>query len=358
MCHRNEGEPVELEYARRPSGAEPPRRFETRSVLAGLIAAVAAAVAVLGLARGETQPTSIGTGVVVIETNLGYQGGRAAGTGMVLTSSGEVLTNNHVIRGATEITVEVPSTGRSYPAEVVGYSVSDDIAVIRTSGASNLKTASLGDSATVDVGQSVQAVGNAGGTGRLSTASGTVTSVDRSITVGDDKGGSESLSGLIETDAAVKPGDSGGPLLNTAGQVIGIDTAASAGNEIDQTAPSEGYAIPINKAVGIAQQIDSGTDSARVHVGGTAFLGVEATTDSYGGTGAAIATVLSGSPAEAAGLVPGDLTPRSAATRSPPRQRSAIVMTQKPGASLFAVYVDQQGATQTTNLTLASGPPR
>ena len=350
---------MELEHTERQPGLGPPRRFHTRIVLAALIAAVAAVIAVAGLALGHTRSTPVGTGVVVIETNLGLEGGQAAGTGMVLTSSGEVLTNNHVIRGATEIKVEVPSTGRSYPAEVVGYSVSDDVAVIQASGASNLKTASLGDSAAVNVGQSVQAVGNAGGTGRLSTAAGTVTSVDRSITVNDDQGGSENLSGLIETDAAVKPGDSGGPLLNGDGQVIGMDTAASVGNEIDQTATSDGYAIPINKAVAIAEQIDSGNDSATIHVGGTAFLGVEATTNSYGGTGAAITTVVPGSPAEAAGLVAGDLiTSVGGRTISSPAELSAIVMTQKPGASISAIYLDQEGATQATNLTLASGPPR
>ena len=103
-----------------------------------------------------------------------------------------------------------------------------------------------------------------------------MTSVDRSITVNDDQGGSESLSGLIETNAAVKPGDSGGPLLNADGQVIGMDTAASVGNEIDQTATSDGYAIPINKACAIVEQIMRGNDSATIHIGDTAFLGVEA----------------------------------------------------------------------------------
>jgi len=338
---------------------EPRRRFTARIVLAGLTFAVAAAVAVAGLARVNTRPAGVGTGVVVIETNLGLEGGQAAGTGMVLTSSGEVLTNNHVIRGATEIRVNVPSTGRSYPAEVVGYSVTDDVAVIQASGVSNLKTASRGDSGAVDVGETVQAVGNAGGTGRLTTAAGTVTSLDRSITVNDDQGGSESLSGLIETNAAVKPGDSGGPLLNADGQVIGMDTAASVGNQIDQTTTSEGYAIPINKAVAIAEQIDGGNDSATIHIGGTAFLGVEATTNSYGGTGAAITTVVPGSPAEAAGLVAGDLiTSVGGHTISSPDELSAIVMTQRPGASISALYLDQGGATQSANLTLASGPPR
>jgi S1-C subfamily serine protease len=350
---------VELDQPEWEPGREPVRRFHARTVLAALIVIVVAAAAVAGVARTRTQSTPVGTGVVIIETNLAFQGGQAAGTGMVLTPSGEVLTNNHVIRGATDIKVEVPSTGQSYTAKVVGYDVSDDVAILQASGASNLKAAPLGDSASVDAGQSVQAVGNAGGTGRLTTASGSVTSVDRAITVSDDQGGSENLSGLIETNAAVRPGDSGGPLLNSAGQVIGMDTAASASNDVAQTTANQGYAIPINKAVSIAKQIESGNGSSAVHIGGTAFLGVESTANSYGDSGAVISAVVPGSAAEAAGLSPGDLIISVGGhTISSPLDLSSIVLTQKPGASISAVYLDQQGATQTTNLTLASGPPR
>src|SRR6185437_4640983 len=109
-------------------------------------------------------------------------------------------------------------------------------------------------------GQSVQAVGNAGGTGRLTPARGTVTNVNRSITVSDDQGGSESLSGLIETNAAVRPGDSGGPLLNSSGEVIGMDTAASVSNNVSYSTSNQGYAIPIDKALAIADQIVSGNE--------------------------------------------------------------------------------------------------
>ena len=339
---------------------EPARRFRARTVLAVLIAVVVVAALVAGFTRASTHSTPVGTGVVVIETNLGYQGGQAAGTGMVLTSSGEILTNNHVIRGATDIKVVVPNTGQSYSARVVGYDVTHDVALLETSGASNLKTASLGDSGSVNPGQSVQAVGNAGGTGRLTFASGTVTNVDRAITVGDDQGGNpEHLSGLIETNAAVRPGDSGGPLLNSSGQVIGMDTAASAGNDVAQTTTNDGYAIPINNAMSIARQIESGNGSGTVHIGGTAFLGVESTANSYPGSGAVISAVVPGSAAEAAGLSAGDLILSVGGhTISSPDQLSAIVLTQKPGASISAVYLDQSGATQTTNLTLASGPPR
>jgi S1-C subfamily serine protease len=350
---------VELDDPERQQSLEPRRRFPTRIILAALIAIVAATLAAAGLALTKNGATPIGTGVVVIETNLAYQGGQAAGTGMVLTSSGEILTNNHVIRGATDIKVHVPSTGRSYAAEVVGYDFTDDVAVLQASGAADLKTASLGSSSSVDVGQPVQAVGNAGGTGYLSHASGTVTSVGRSITVSDDQGGSENLSGLIETNAAVRPGDSGGPLLNSAGQVIGMDTAASAGNDVAQTTSNQGYAIPIDKATSIADQIHGGNGSDAIHIGGTAFLGVEPSANSYQGAGAVVSAVVPGSAAEAAGLSAGDLiTSIGGHAISSPRSLIQIVGAQKPGASIDVVFVDQAGTTQTTNLTLASGPPR
>jgi S1-C subfamily serine protease len=348
---------VEPDGTERPRGTHRLRRFRTRIVLAAFAAVVAAAI-VAGLALATTRPAPIGTGVVVIDTNLAYQGAQAAGTGMVLTSSGVVLTNNHVIRDATAIRVVVPTTGRSFTAKVVGYDASDDVAILQASGASNLKTIPLGDSSTLNAGQSVQALGNAGGTGSLRPASGTVTGVDRAITVSDDQGGSESLKGMIETNAEVQPGDSGGPLMNAAGQVVGMDTAASVGNGFE-AATSDGYAIPINKAMSIAQQIMRGDASATIHVGDTAFLGVEVAENSYGGSGAVITSVVPGGPAEAAGLAPGDLiTSVGGQAVSSPAGLTTIVMTQKPGAPISATYVDQEGATQTANLALASGPPR
>ena len=347
---------MELEPTGQPQGTSPLWPARRHIVLAALIAFVAAVFAA-GLALAHTRSTrsGSGTGIVVIDTNLGYQGAQAAGTGIVLTSSGEVLTNNHVIRGATTIRVVVPRTGRSYAAKVVGYDVADDVAVLQLSGASNLKTLPLGDSSSVNVGQSVKAIGNAGGTGSFTPASGRVTALGRGITVGDDQGGSEHLSGLIQTNAAVQPGDSGGPLLNSSGQAIGMDTAASVGQGYQQTA-NVGWAIPINQAVSIAQQIRNGESSSKVHIGGTGFLGVEVAANDYG-SGAVVQSVVPGSPADNAGLVPGDLiTSLGGHAISSPAGLSATVAGQQPGASTSATYVDQTGATQTTTVTLATGP--
>ncbi|HKH89126.1 MAG TPA: trypsin-like peptidase domain-containing protein, partial [Acidimicrobiales bacterium] len=162
-----------------------------------------------------------------VNTTLSYQSEQGAGTGMVLTSTGEVLTNNHVVEGATKISVTDIGNGKTYSAKVVGYDRSKDIAVLQLIGASGLQTVNLGNSSSVSVGEGVVAVGNANGAGGTpSYAGGAVTATNQSITATDQAGGdSEQLGGLIETNADVIPGDSGGPLVNASGQVIGMDTA-------------------------------------------------------------------------------------------------------------------------------------
>src|SRR5579872_5149869 len=193
--------------------------------LLGLLAVATVAATIAGVALAARSATRIGTGIVVVETDLGYAGGNAEGTGIVLTSKGEILTNNHVIRGATS--VQVVDAGHTYTGRVVGYSVTSDIAVVQLNGASNLKTATLGNSATLRTGASVTAIGNAGGTGRLVSSTGSVTALAQAIDVSDEAGGTEHLTGLIQTDAGLQPGDSGGPLEDSNGRVVGIDTAAS-----------------------------------------------------------------------------------------------------------------------------------
>ncbi|MCW2508143.1 MAG: Peptidase, partial [Modestobacter sp.] len=238
-------------------------------------------------------------GVVDITTVLGYQNGEAAGTGMVLTANGEILTNNHVVDGATSITVTVLSTGQSYPATVVGTDPTDDVAVLQLTGASGLDTAQI-DSSTVAVGDAVTAVGNAGGaTDSTSAAAGTVTGLDQSITATDESGqNAEDLTGLIGIAADVQAGDSGGPLHDAQGEVVGMDTAASSSG-------GQAYAIPIGTALSIAEQIVAGVDDATVHQGYPAFLGISVLSTSTGG--ATVAGVVSGGPADQAGLTAGDV---------------------------------------------------
>src|SRR4051812_439799 len=253
-------------------------RSPRRTLLA--LAAVLSAALTAG-AQSALAATPSSRGVVVIQTNLQYQGAAAAGTGMVIRPGGEVLTNNHVIRGATAIRVVVPSTRRSYTATVLGYDIADDIALLKLNGAPNLSTVTLGNSAKVRRGQVVTAIGNAGGTGTLVSASGTVTGIGRSITVQDDQGGTMQLRSLIQTNAELRPGDSGGPLFDRTGRVIGVDAAASVDFAFD-SGSSQGYAIPINRALALAKQIEAGRTSELVHIGPTAFLGVSVRSGSFG----------------------------------------------------------------------------
>jgi S1-C subfamily serine protease len=344
------------ESAGTTEGMNPLRHIHARVVPLVLVGVVALGTgAGLAFARGN-KSAPIGTGVVVIDTNLAYQNGTAAATGMVLSSSGEVLTNNHVIKGATTITVVIPRTGRSYAATVVGYDVSDDVAVLQLAGASNLKTVNV-STAKLTVGRAVTAVGNAGGTGTLSSAKGTITGLGKSITARDDQGGVEQLTGLIETNAALQPGDSGGPLVDSSGRVVGMDTAASTGFGFQAaTRTSDAYAIPIRKATTIAKTIVSGTGSATVHVGSTAFLGIQVGSLDQS-AGALIVGVVPDGPAASAGLTAGDIiTSVDGNSISSPSDVSSLILTEKPGTTVTVGYTDQSGTSQTASVTLGSGP--
>ena len=312
-----------------------------------LTAILAFALIGSGAAFAATRASTpkLGTGAVVINTNLGFQQASAAGTGMVLTSSGRVLTNNHVIAGATTIRVVVPGTTRTYTARVVGYDVPDDVAVLQLQGASKLKTVTV-TTTTPSVGARVTAVGNAGGSGRLVAARGHVTGLRKSITVRSENGTPRRLTGLIETNAAVRPGDSGGPLVNSSGKVVGMDTAGSA------SGVNDAYAIPIGTATRIAKQIVAGTASTRIHIGATAFLGVQV-------QGTTVVGVVSGGPAEAAGLQPGDVVTAIDGTQiSAPGDLAAVVLVHKPGQVVTVDYVDASGTSRTATVTLGNGPPQ
>jgi S1-C subfamily serine protease len=308
-------------------------------------------------------------GLVDIVSTLGYQQAQAAGTGLVLTSSGEVLTNNHVIDGATSITVTDIGNGRSYQAKVVGYDQTKDVAVLQLQGASGLPTVNLGSSSTVAVGQKVVALGNAGGKGGTpSVVTGKITGLNAAITASDEGSGtSEQLNGLIRHNAPIQPGDSGGPLVNTAGQVIGIDTAGSSSSspqETAQTTATQAFAIPINEALSIANQIEAGHASATVHIGATGFLGVEVSSASSAaaegvptGSGAAIAGVLPGSPADNAGITVGDvITSVDGQAVSSPSALQAAMEQHGAGNRVTVGWTDADGQSQSASVTLGAGP--
>ena len=235
-------------------------------------------------------------GVVTITSTLGYQDAQSAGTGMVLTSDGLVLTNNHVIEGSTSIEVTIESTGASYVAVVVGTDASSDVALLQLQDASGLATVALDDDNGVAVGDAVTAVGNAEGGGDLLAALGSVTALDQTMTASSNGSTPETLDGLIQFSAAVVPGDSGGPVFDDEGEVIGMTTAASSG-----TVDTVAYAIDIEDALVIAHQIQSGVASDTVTIGYPAFLGISL------GSDGSVAGVLEGTPAASSGLVAGDV---------------------------------------------------
>ena len=329
--------------------------MRSRRLIGAAAAAGASAVAALLLAQSGAAATNYAAGVLIIDTNLAYQNAAAAGTGMALTSNGIVLTNNHVIKGATTIKVVDPSTHRTYTATVLGYDVADDVAVLKLQGATNLKTVKLGDSSKARAGEAVTAIGNAGGTGRLTTAAGRIVALRQTITASDEDGSSEQLTGLLETNAGIQPGDSGGPLLDSStGKVLGMDTAASS-NLVAQRA-SQAYAIPINKALTIAKQIEAG-NSTVAHIGATAFLGVSVEDAGQGVSGALIHDVVSGGPADQAGLAAGDvITALDGNTVDSAATLGSVMQHETPGASVEVDYLDQFGTPQTTTVTLGTGP--
>jgi S1-C subfamily serine protease len=303
-------------------------------------------------------------GLVDINTKLGGQG-EAAGTGMVVSSSGLVITNNHVISGATSISATDIGNGRTYNARVVGYDQSDDVAVIQLIGASGLRTVTLGDSSTVHSGQTVVTIGNAGGAGGTpSIASGTVTALGQSITTsGELDSSSEHLSGLIQLAGSLQPGDSGGPLVNTAGQVVGMDTAASSGFGF-QSSSGQDFAIPINKVLSIAKKIVTGQGSNKIHIGATALIGVEvgpASSFGLGGSstaqGAYVAGVVGGTSAAAAGITTGDtITAFNGRTITSASGLTAAKSNLHPGQRVSITWLDTSNVSHTATLRLTSGP--
>jgi S1-C subfamily serine protease len=299
-------------------------------------------------------------GIVDINTVLDYGRGKAAGTGMVLSSDGEVLTNNHVVQDSTAISVTVVSTGKTYTAKVVGTDPSDDVAVIQLQNASGLATAKLGNSSSVQVGDAVTAVGNAGGVGGTpSAATGTVTALNQSITASDDSGSNpERLTGMIEVNANVQAGDSGGALYdNASGTIVGMNTAASAsGSRFRASESTTGFAIPIEKATKIAGQIEDGTDNATIHQGYPAFLGVQLSpagqTD-----GAAVSGVVPGTGAAKAGLAAGDVITSVNGNRvSDATALASVMQSHNPGDKISLGYTDPSGASHTVTVTLGQGP--
>ncbi|MGV0627161.1 S1C family serine protease [Mycolicibacter minnesotensis] len=297
----------------------------------------------------------VGPAVVNINAQMGYQGAVGSGTGIVLDPGGVVLTNNHVIAGATVLTVDSVASGQTYEVDVLGFDRSHDVAVLQLRGAEGLPAANIGNSSRVAVGDPVVAMGNAGGHGGPpSAAPGRVIGLNQTVTAADELTGStETLTNMIKADTAIRPGDSGGPLVNAAGQVIGMNTAASDNYKFAQPG-GEGYAIPIDQAMAIANQIRSGVSSRTVHIGATAFMGV-GVVDSNGG--ARVAQVLEGTPAAATGIARDDVI--TSVNGQP--VNSATDLTDEldqrhPGDTVTLTWRSPTGSEHSAEVVLVPGP--
>jgi len=340
--------------------------------------------------------TKIEPGLVIINTTLQYDSEAAAGTGMVLNADGLVLTNNHVIEGSTKVSATLVSTGKTYPATVVGYDKTGDVALIQLQDASGLTTVPIGNSASVKVGNTVVALGNAEGQGSATTTAGQVTGLNQTITASDEGGStaSETLTGMIQTNADIVPGDSGGPLASSAG-VIGMDTA---GNDANGQQASAGFAIPIGTALSVARQIAGGHASSVITIGYPPFVGIfigsgssssppvqaqQEEQQNGSGSGStpacstsnsdltvpsAIAPVSSGtlvigticgSPAAAAGMTGGAvITAVNGQGVGSPDDLSGILARFHPGEVISVTWISPSGQRTTSSLHLAAGPPQ
>jgi S1-C subfamily serine protease len=333
---------------------------------------------------------------------------------MVLNSSGLVLTNNHVIENATKITATSVATGKTYPAKVVGYDVTGDVAEIQLQGASGLDPITAANPATVKSGISVVAMGNAEGQSQIVPATGQVTGLNQTITASDQGGTvtSETLHGMIETNANIVAGDSGGPLANTAGQVIGMDTA---GNDVSTPGQqsASGFAIPIKTAMAVGSRISAGDASSTIVIGYPPFIGIyigQGTNPSptaqanqeqnssggngfggggfggngFGGSGngnnascytsnanlsvpqtiasansgTLVLGTICGSPAASAGLTAGSvITGVNGQTIGSPEDLTSVVSKYRPGTQISLTWVTPSGQTKTGTVTLTAGPP-
>ncbi|MGC9962832.1 MAG: trypsin-like peptidase domain-containing protein [Acidimicrobiales bacterium] len=297
-----------------------------------------------------------------------------AGTGMILTPNGEVLTNNHVIADGTSITAQINGGGRTYKVLVLGADPTQDVALVQLVGASGLPTVSIGNSSDVQIGDAVVAIGNALDLkGPETVTQGIVSALNRSISASDSgTGATESLNGLIQTDAPINPGNSGGPLVDASGQVIGMDTAAASGSST-QSATNIGFAIPIDEAIQIAQEIQQGKGSSTILINNKGFIGVqvisiaeaESQANGYYGqfptpgtrSGAYVAGVLQGTPAVQAGIQVGDVvTAVNGSPVSSPTALGTILSNDRPGQSVSVTWVTPAGVHQTASITLVARP--
>ncbi len=349
-----------------PPQLDPPNS-NNRPYVIGLVAGAVVlpllAVAWLVLSGGHpvapraSAPTAVSDDGIV-NINGVVPGGFIAGTGMVLTAGGLVLTNNHVVADTTGLTAQLAGRGPVYRAVVIGVDPTQDVAVIQLEGAVGLPTTPFDLSGSLEVGDPVTGLGNAlGRDGAPVAATGTVTSLDETIVVADQEATIvETLAGVVCFNAPIQPGDSGGPLLEASGRVIGMDTAGALSTGTGAS-PKWGCAIPITRAMTIAHEIESGTPSPYIESGHRGVLGVAVVSGS-GVQGCVVTTVTAGEAGAGAGLTPGDVITVVAGVAVASASDFNIVMQdRRPGDDVTVTWRDVHGTAHTARVVLSAGPP-
>jgi S1-C subfamily serine protease len=289
--------------------------------------------------------------------------------------------------GSTELSAQVDGQGKSYPATVIGVDVTQDVALLQLHGGDRFRSVTIGDSGPVEVGDQVVAVGNALALpGPETVTGGLISAVHRAVAISDPTTGStEDLSGMFQTSAAISSGNSGGPLVDTAGRVIAMNTAAASTDGSGETATDVGFAIPINRAMSLARQILSGRSSSTVQIGAQAITGVSVTSvacadgedgclplgfGSFGQSfsqpgfyqaptdeGAVVDGVGAGTPAAAAGVQVGDvITSFDKKSVISPQQLTALLNGLKVGTEVTVGWVGDSGARRSARFPLVQGP--
>lgn len=382
MTDEQDGEHQELRV-HEPVGDYTPSEYPTRARRRRKAAALCGAALVLaGAGAGVAIAHVVGNGPSSVSETLAYSPAKRAlttdhvaaavdpavvdintdlgeGTGIIVTHQGEIITNNHVVAGATAMSVAVLGRG-TFSATVVGTDTTSDVAVLQLHGVSGLPTVRLGNSSDLHIGSFVVAVGNVGGEGFPSTVtSGLVTALGRTIVATDDTGPDETLTGMIQTDALIQPGNSGGPLMNASGDVVGLVTAASTPDGSSSTA---GFALPVNRVLQVAKDIETGKSGKGIEIGTEAYLGIEGETVHLLGSGLSSAAevdyVQPGTPAARAGLESYDvIIDFDGQAISTMQELVSMVHRLHPGARATVTFETPWGGTQTDTVTLAVGPP-
>jgi S1-C subfamily serine protease len=308
----------------------------------------------------------IDSALVDITADEAAGNGEVAGTGMIISSNGLVLTNNHVIDDTINIHAQIDGTGTNYTVKVIGYDAKDDVALVQLQGVSNLPTVPIGNSSNVSVGDAITVLGNALGKGGTpAQVSGTITGIGAQITASDDSGDNETLTGMLQVSAAIEPGDSGGAEVDSSGQVIGMTTAGqTSGNPGQETGSTTGFAIPINKAMSIISEIRAGSGT-NIHIGNAALLGVAVSVDQPGldgstpncatseATSGAWVSQVTGNPAASAGVtVCGRITSIGGTTIANNNDLHNAMESFQVGQSVTLTWMDASAVSHSATITL------